>query len=100
MSSYSEEDHRAVSEFLEREWDPITLYDGTLDEPWPPGEYDLYASRLLGLLLKGADKPVVLQFMSRARKSVGLDDPQGHDDRAADALLTWWHARETSCRRE
>ena len=97
MSSYSKEDHRAVSEFLEREWDPITLYGGTLDEPWPPGEYDAYASRLLSPL-NGADKPAVLSIMIRARQDMGMDDPRGHDDddRAADALLTWWQARETS----
>lgn len=98
MSSYSDEDHRAVSELLEREWDPIPLYDGTLDEPWPPGEYDKYASRLLDALLKGADKPAVLHIMIHARQGMGYDDPRSHDgdERAADALLTWWRARETS----
>src|SRR4051794_32578269 len=98
MSSYSKEDHRAVSEFLEREWDPLTLYDSALGEPWPPGEYDLYASRLLGPLLKGADKPAVVSILIRARQDMELDDPRGHadDDRAADALLGWRQARETS----
>jgi hypothetical protein len=29
---------------------------------------------------------------------MGMDDPRrrDEDDRAADALLTWWHARQTS----
>ena len=73
-----------------------SLSDGTLDEPWPPGEYDTYASWLLRSLLGGADKAAVIHLMSRARQVMGTDDPRGHDDRAADALLAWWHSRETS----
>ena len=101
MRSRWSETLRALSELLEREWDPIGLYDGSLDEgspdaPWPPGEYDMYAGWLFASLQRGGGKPEVLRLMSEAREAMGIGDPREHDDHAADALLAWWNARQTS----
>ena len=43
MGPYSRVDAQALSDLLDREWDPIGVYRGPVHDHAPPGEYDTYA---------------------------------------------------------
>jgi hypothetical protein len=86
-------EQREASELLDREWDPIGVYQRAGDEQAPPGEYDTYAGWIVNALRTGGGKPEVLRLMESAREAMGLGETTRLDDRAADKLLRWWEQR-------
>jgi len=93
MADTLRNEQREVSEILDREWDPIGVYEGSADEQPPPGEYGTYAGWIVGALRSGGGKPEILNLMRSARKAMELESVTGLDERAADHLLRWWQQR-------
>ena len=71
MGDKVREEQREASELLDREWDPIGVYQGSADEQAPPGEYDTYAGWIVNALQAGGGKPEILRLMQSAREAMG-----------------------------
>jgi hypothetical protein len=50
-------EQREASELLDREWDPIGVYQRAGDEQASPGEYDTYAGWIVNALRTGGGSP-------------------------------------------
>ncbi len=87
------DDERAVSDFLDRKWDPIGIYDGSDDAP--PGEYASYAPVILHDLYAGVSADDLLRHLRHARSLMGLEEAPdlGRDRDVVRALLEWWATR-------
>jgi hypothetical protein len=82
--------HRAVSKLLDTTWDPIGVYE-VEDDPIP-GEYEAYAWEVLRHLRDG-DSAADIAGLLRGIKSRQLEmGPGPEDERAARALVAWFHA--------
>lgn len=96
VKSQSTEDEQAVSDLLDREWDPIGVYEGPPAEQGPPGEYVAYAPGILETLRSGGGKSDVMGQMRAARQRMSLEAITWLDERAADEIVSWWNIRRTS----
>lgn len=88
------EQERVVNDFLDREWDPIGVYDGP--EGPPPGEYSSYAPTVLSDLQNGADADQIFRHLRQFRSRMGLAaaSDRRRDRDVAQALVDWWARRE------
>ena len=96
VTSKSTVNEQAVSDLLDREWDPIGVYEGPAEEQAPPGEYATYAPGVLETLRSGGGKSGVMDQMRSARERMSLDAITWLDERAADVIVNWWTIRRTS----
>lgn len=86
-------DVAAVGFFLERDWDPIGLYQGPTENPVPPGTYQTYAEWIVRHLHEGLGRDAILDDLLRARQALGVDQIRLGDAETADRLLEWWESR-------
>lgn len=85
-----EDQQRAVAHLLDREWDPIGVYDG--DERPAPGEYESYAWEVLGHLRHGDSETELSALLAAIKRRMMDLGPGPEDARAARALVEWFHA--------
>lgn len=86
----AQDQQRAVADLLDREWDPIGVYEE--DESPGPGEYESYAWEVLGHLRHGDTESEVAALLAAIkRRMMGLG-PGPEDARAARALVAWFQA--------
>jgi hypothetical protein len=95
VKSQSTADEQAVSDLLDREWDPIGVYEGPPAEQGPPGEYATYAPGILETLRSGGGKSDVMGQMRAARQRMSLEAITWLDERAAEVIVSWWNFRRT-----
>lgn len=81
---------RAVADLLDREWDPIGVYED--DERPVPGEYESYAWEVLGHLRHGDTESEVAALLAAIKRRMMNLGPGPEDARAARALVTWYQA--------
>jgi hypothetical protein len=86
-----DEDHRAISEMLDREWDPIGVYEGAGDEQAPPGEYLSYAGWILESVRSGGGRGEIRAIMHRALVNMEIG-ASTTEERAARLILEWWRS--------
>ena len=96
VKSQSTADEQAVSDLLDREWDPIGVYEGPPAEQGLPGEYATYAPGILETLRSGGGKSDVMAQMRAARQRMSLEAITWLDERAADVIVNWWNIRRSS----
>jgi hypothetical protein len=96
VKGQSTADEQAESDLLDREWDPIGVYDGPPAEQGLPGEYATYAPGILETLRSGGGKSDVMGQMRTARQRMSLEDITWLDERAAEVMVRWWNIRRTS----
>ena len=81
---------RFVSEVLDREWDPIGVYDLAEEDQPSPGEYETYARWVTEALLSGGGIDDVVTYLQRGRRWMGVEAPAGADEPTARLIVEQW----------
>ena len=77
-----------VSRFLDSRWDPIGVYG--VDDDWPPGEYEQYATHVVGMLQGGETAASISHYLTQqATGSMGVGP--GPARAVAQRLHEWWN---------
>jgi hypothetical protein len=76
---------------LDREWDPIGVYEGAGDEQAPPGEYLSYAGWILESVRSGGGRGEIRAIMHRALVNMEIG-ASITEERAARLILEWWRS--------
>ncbi len=80
-----------VERFLQA-WDPIGVIQDGVKTGVPPTEYDSYAPKILGLLIKGISIEELANELSSIRtKQMGLTSKLEDDKSFAKGLMLWWN---------
>ncbi len=85
-----EDQQRAVADLLDREWDPIGVYED--DQSPVPGEYESYAWEVLGHLRHGDSESQIAALLAAIKRRMMDLGPGPEDARAARALVAWFQA--------
>jgi hypothetical protein len=83
--------------YLLNRWDPIGVYDESLD--FPPDEYDCLIGPLLVRLARCDSRADLSQYLwDEIEEHFGLDPVRCGTDHFADRLLAWYAARHQDYR--
>ena len=85
-----DEDQRLVSDLLDREWDPIGVYEGPPEDQAPPGEYLTYAGWIVSALRSGHDRAEIEDVLHRALVNMGIGSSPDKTRRTVGLVLEWW----------
>lgn len=92
-----DEDHGAISDLLDREWDPIGVYEGPPEDQAPPGEYLDYAGWIVKALQSGVGAPRSRKLCTRPI-NMGIGSSPEKSRRTVELVLEWWRARAGNVR--